>query len=129
LKDLSTLLTQEVSVQVSILVMSTVLCIIQKNLKAHGEYLSDFDGAKVNSSLLLQIDSIDTNHKTDRDNHLKSSRFSPFDASGHKSHSSRAIKNKSGVYTAGWRPDHREHNITTSSQKLDVDFGGVAGDP
>jgi polyisoprenoid-binding protein YceI len=112
----------EVSFKVKHLVISTVTGYFKKFEGSMESTSEDFDGAKVNFS--AAIDSIDTN-QTDRDNHLKSADF--FDAVGHPNLTfSGAIKNKSGVYKLVGDLTMRG---TTKVVELDVDFGGVAGDP
>ncbi|MEB2776841.1 YceI family protein [Algoriphagus sp. D3-2-R+10] len=112
----------EVSFKVKHLVISTVTGYF-KTFEGSAESDSeDFDGATVSFS--ADINSIDTNQK-DRDNHLKSADF--FDAENHpKLTFSGKIKNSGGDYKLVGDLKMRE---TTKNVELDVDFGGVAGDP
>jgi polyisoprenoid-binding protein YceI len=112
----------EVSFKVKHLVISTVTGFFRKFEGSMESTSDDFDGAKVNFS--AAIDSIDTN-QTDRDNHLKSGDF--FDAANHPNLIfSGAIKNNGGDYKLVGDLTMRD---TTKAIELDVDFGGVAGDP
>lgn len=112
----------EVSFKVKHLVISTVTGYFKKFEGAAESTSEDFDGASV--SFTADIDSIDTN-QTDRDNHLKSADF--FDAANHPklSFEGKIAKNGGDYKLAG--------NLTmrgaTKEVELDVDFGGVAGDP
>ncbi|SDC77201.1 Polyisoprenoid-binding protein YceI [Algoriphagus faecimaris] len=112
----------EVSFKVKHLVISTVTGYFKKFEGAAESTSEDFDGASV--SFTADIDSIDTN-QTDRDNHLKSADF--FDAANHPklSFEGKIGKNGGDYKLAG--------NLTmrgaTKEVELDVDFGGVAGDP
>jgi polyisoprenoid-binding protein YceI len=112
----------EVSFKVKHLVISTITGFFRKfegNMESTSD---DFDRAKVNFS--AAIDSIDTN-QTDRDNHLKSGDF--FDAANYPNLTfSGAIKNDGGDYKLVGDLTMRG---TTKLVELDVDFGGVAGDP
>jgi polyisoprenoid-binding protein YceI len=112
----------EVSFKVKHLVISTVTGFFRKFEGSMESTSDDFDGAKVNFS--AAIDSIDTN-QTDRDNHLKSGDF--FDAANHPNLTfSGSIKNNGGDYKLVGDLTMRD---TTKAIELDVDFGGVAGDP
>ncbi|WP_026956498.1 YceI family protein [Algoriphagus vanfongensis] len=112
----------EVSFKVKHLVISTVTGYFREFEGAAESSSDDFDGAKVSFS--AAIDSIDTNQK-DRDNHLKSADF--FDAANHPKLSFEgAISNDGGDYKLIGNLTIRE---TTKEVTLDVDFGGVAGDP
>jgi polyisoprenoid-binding protein YceI len=112
----------EVSFKVKHLVISTITGFF-RTFEGNMESTSDdFDRAKVNFS--AAIDSIDTN-QTDRDNHLKSGDF--FDAANYPNLTfSGAIKNDGGDYKLVGDLTMRG---TTKLVELDVDFGGVAGDP
>jgi polyisoprenoid-binding protein YceI len=112
----------EVSFKVKHLVISTVTGYFKK-FEGNAESTSeDFEGAKVNFS--AAIDSIDTN-QSDRDNHLKSADF--FDAASHpKLTFSGEIKKEGGDYKLLGDLTMRG---TTKTVELDVDFGGIAGDP
>ncbi|MGM0944885.1 MAG: YceI family protein [Bacteroidota bacterium] len=112
----------EVSFKVKHLVISTVTGYFKKFEGAAESTSEDFDGASV--SFTADIDSIDTN-QTDRDNHLKSADF--FDAANYPklSFEGKIAKNGGDYKLVG--------NLTmrgnTKEIELDVDFGGVAGDP
>ena len=112
----------EVSFKVKHLVISTVTGYFRK-FEGSAESASDsFEGATVSFS--ADIDSIDTN-QTDRDNHLKSADF--FDAANHpKLTFIGKISQIDGDYKLIGDLTMRE---TTKQVELDVDFGGVAGDP
>ncbi|WP_373396910.1 YceI family protein [Algoriphagus halophilus] len=112
----------EVSFKVKHLVISTVTGYFRK-FEGSAESASDnFEGATVSFS--ADIDSIDTN-QTDRDNHLKSADF--FDAENHpKLTFAGKISQVDGEYKLIGDLTMRE---TTKQVELDVDFGGVAGDP
>ncbi|MBN3521748.1 YceI family protein [Algoriphagus lutimaris] len=112
----------EVSFKVKHLVISTVTGYFRK-FEGSAESTSDsFEGATV--SFTADIDSIDTNQK-DRDNHLKSADF--FDAANHPKLSfTGKISQVDGDYKLIGDLTMRE---TTKQVELDVDFGGVAGDP
>ncbi len=112
----------EVSFKVKHLVISTVTGYF-RSFEGSAESTSDnFDGASVNFS--AAIDSIDTN-QSDRDNHLKSADF--FDGANHPHlvFEGKVAKTGSEYKLAG--------DLTIRGHKkevtLDVDFGGVAGDP
>ena len=112
----------EVSFKVKHLVISTVTGYFKK-FEGNAESTSDdFDGASV--SFTADVDSIDTN-QSDRDNHLKSADF--FDAGNHPklSFEGKIAKNGGDYKLLG------ELTMRGTSKKveLDVDFGGVAGDP
>ncbi|WP_297338418.1 YceI family protein [Algoriphagus sp.] len=112
----------EVSFKVKHLVISTVTGYFKKFEGAVESTSEDFDGAAVSFS--ADIDSIDTNQK-DRDNHLKSADF--FDAENHpKLTFEGKIAKNGGDYKLVGNLTMRE---TTKEVELDVDFGGVAGDP
>lgn len=112
----------EVSFKVKHLVISTVTGYFRK-FEGSAESSSDsFDGATV--AFTADIDSIDTN-QSDRDNHLKSADF--FDAANHPKLSFEGkISLVDGDYKLIGDLTMRE---TTKQVELDVDFGGVAGDP
>jgi polyisoprenoid-binding protein YceI len=109
----------EVSFKVKHLVISTVTGYF-KSFEGSAETTSDsdFNGATV--SFNADINSIDTN-QSDRDNHLKSADF--FDAENHPKLS----------FTGTLNGDKLEGELTlkgtTKTVTLDVDFGGIAGDP
>lgn len=112
----------EVSFKVKHLVISTVTGFFRKFEGSAESTSDDFEGAKVNFS--AAIDSIDTN-QSDRDNHLKSGDF--FDAANHPNLTfSGVIKNLGGDYKLVGDLTMRG---TSKTVELDVDFGGVAGDP
>jgi polyisoprenoid-binding protein YceI len=112
----------EVSFKVKHLVISTVTGFFRKFEGSAESTSDDFAGAKVNFS--AAIDSIDTN-QADRDNHLKSGDF--FDAANHPNLTfSGVIKNEGGDFKLVGDLTMRG---TTKAVELDVDFGGVAGDP
>ncbi|WP_075351712.1 YceI family protein [Algoriphagus marinus] len=112
----------EVSFKVKHLVISTVTGFFRKFEGSAESTSDDFAGAKVNFS--AAIDSIDTN-QADRDNHLKSGDF--FDAANHPNLTfSGVITNEGGDYKLVGDLTMRG---TTKAVELDVDFGGVAGDP
>ncbi|WP_288370756.1 YceI family protein [uncultured Algoriphagus sp.] len=112
----------EVSFKVKHLVISTVTGYFKKFEGAAESESDDFDGASV--SFTADIDSIDTN-QGDRDNHLKSADF--FDAANHPklSFSGKISKNGGDYQLVG----DLEIRGTKKEVSLDVDFGGVAGDP
>jgi polyisoprenoid-binding protein YceI len=112
----------EVSFKVKHLVISTVTGYFKKFEGAAESESDDFDGASV--SFTADIDSIDTN-QGDRDNHLKSADF--FDAANHPklSFSGKISKNGGDYQLVG----DLEIRGTKKEVTLDVDFGGVAGDP
>jgi len=112
----------EVSFKVKHLVISTVTGYFKKFEGSAESTSDDFDGATV--AFTADINSIDTNQK-DRDNHLKSGDF--FDAANHPKLSFEGkISNQGGDYKLIGNLTMRE---TTKEVELDVDFGGVAGDP
>ncbi len=112
----------EVSFKVKHLVISTVTGFFRKFEGSAESNSNDFVGAKVNFS--AAIDSIDTN-QSDRDNHLKSADF--FDAANHPNLTFEGIvQNNGGDYKLVGDLTMRN---TTKKVELDVDFGGVAGDP
>ncbi len=112
----------EVSFKVKHLVISTVTGYFKKFEGSAESTSEDFDGATV--AFTADIDSIDTN-QPDRDNHLKSADF--FDAANHpKLKFEGKITKTGGDYKLVGDLTMRE---TTKPMELDVDFGGVAGDP
>ncbi|MDF2158664.1 YceI family protein [Algoriphagus sp. CAU 1675] len=112
----------EVSFKVKHLVISTVTGYFKK-FEGYAESSSeDFDGATV--GFTADIDSIDTN-QSDRDNHLKSADF--FDAANHpKLTFEGKISNIGGEYKLIGELTMR---ATTKTVELDLEFGGVVGDP
>ncbi|WP_339877296.1 YceI family protein [uncultured Algoriphagus sp.] len=112
----------EVSFKVKHLVISTVTGYF-KDFEGTAESDSDdFDGAAVSFS--ASIDSINTN-QSDRDNHLKSADF--FDAENHpKLTFEGKIVNEGGDYKLVGDLTVRGN---TKPLTLDVEFGGIAGDP
>ncbi len=112
----------EVSFKVKHLVISTVTGFFRKFEGSAESTSEDFDGATVAFS--ADIDSIDTN-QADRDGHLKSADF--FDAANHPklTFSGKVSKNGGDYKLVG--------DLTIRGNKheveLDVDFGGVTGDP
>lgn len=112
----------EVSFKVKHLVISTVTGYFKKFEGSAESASDDFDGAKVAFS--ADIDSIDTN-QADRDGHLKSADF--FDAANFPQLTFEGkIQNEGGDYKLVGELTMRG---TTKIVELDVDFGGVAGDP
>ncbi|SFU19674.1 Polyisoprenoid-binding protein YceI [Algoriphagus locisalis] len=112
----------EVSFKVKHLVISTVTGYFKKFEGFAETESEDFDGATVSFS--ADIDSIDTN-QADRDNHLKSGDF--FDAANHPKLTFTGKISKSGEdYKLIGDLTMRD---TTKQVELDVDLGGVAGDP
>jgi polyisoprenoid-binding protein YceI len=112
----------EVSFKVKHLVISTVTGYFKEFEGSAESSSEDFSGATVSFS--TAIDSISTN-QTDRDNHLKSADF--FDAANHpKLTFSGKIANEGGDYKL---VGDLTIKGTTKPLTLDVDFGGVAGDP
>jgi polyisoprenoid-binding protein YceI len=108
----------EVSFKVKHLVISTVTGYFRK-FDGYAESSSDdFQGAKV--SFLADIDSIDTN-QADRDGHLKSDDF--FNAAQYPKLSF------SGIIEGDKLKGELTIREVTKAVELDVDFGGVAGDP
>ncbi|MDR7129375.1 polyisoprenoid-binding protein YceI [Algoriphagus sp. 4150] len=112
----------EVSFKVKHLVISTVTGYF-KEFEGQVESTSeDFDGSSVSFS--TSIDSISTN-QTDRDNHLKSADF--FDAENHPKLSfAGKIVNEGGDYKLVGDLTIKGN---TKPLTLDVEFGGIAGDP
>lgn len=112
----------EVSFKVKHLVISTVTGYFRSFEGSAESTSDDFEGATVNFS--AAIDSIDTN-QSDRDNHLKSADF--FDAANHPNltFAGKVAKTGDEYKLVG--------DLTIRGNKkeatLDVDFGGVAGDP
>lgn len=112
----------EVSFKVKHLVISTVTGYFRSFEGSAESTSDDFDGATVNFS--AAIDSIDTN-QSDRDNHLKSADF--FDGANHPNlvFEGKVAKTGGDFKLVG--------DLTIRGNKkevsLDVDFGGVAGDP
>jgi polyisoprenoid-binding protein YceI len=112
----------EVSFKVKHLVISTVTGYFRKFEGAVESASESFDGATVSFS--ADIDSIDTN-QPDRDGHLKSADF--FDAANYPQLTfTGTIKNQGGEYKLVGDISIRG---TKREIELDVDFGGVAGDP
>lgn len=112
----------EVSFKVKHLVISTVTGYFRKFEGSAATTSDDFEGAAVSFS--AAIDSIDTN-QSDRDNHLKSADF--FDAANYPNLTFEGKISKIGG-------DYKlVGDLTIRGNKkeltLDVDFGGVAGDP
>jgi polyisoprenoid-binding protein YceI len=108
----------EVSFKVKHLVISTVTGYFRK-FDGYAESSSDdFQGAKVSFS--ADIDSIDTN-QADRDGHLKSDDF--FNAAQYPKLSF------SGIIEGDKLKGELTIREVTKAVELDVDFGGVAGDP
>lgn len=112
----------EVSFKVKHLVISTVTGYFKKFEGSAESESDDFIGASV--AFTADIDSIDTN-QSDRDNHLKSADF--FDAANHPKLSFEGkISQVGGDYKLIGDLTLRE---TTKEVELDVEFGGVVGDP
>lgn len=112
----------EVSFKVKHLVISTVTGYFRKFEGSVESASEDFDGATV--SFTADIDSIDTN-QADRDGHLKSPDF--FDAANHpKLAFSGKVSKNDGQYNLVGELTIRGN---THVVELDVDFGGIAGDP
>lgn len=112
----------EVSFKVKHLVISTVTGYFREFEGAAESDSDSFEGAKV--SFAANIDSIDTNQK-DRDAHLKSADF--FDAENHpKLTFSGQVTKVGGEYKLVGNLEIRGNK---KEVELDVDFGGVAGDP
>ena len=112
----------EVSFKVKHLVISTVTGYFRKFEGAAESTSDDFAGAKV--SFAADIDSIDTN-QADRDGHLRSPDF--FDAANHPQLTfSGTVENQGEDYKLVGDLTLRG---TSKTVELDVDFGGVAGDP
>lgn len=108
----------EVSFKVKHLVISTVTGYFRKFEGSAETTSDDFNGAKV--SFTADIDSIDTN-QADRDGHLKSNDF--FNAEKFPKMSFSGILEGSTL-----KGDLTIRDIT-KTVSMDVDFGGVAGDP
>lgn len=108
----------EVSFKVKHLVISTVTGYFRKFEGSAETTSDDFNGAKV--SFTADIDSIDTN-QADRDGHLKSDDF--FNAEKFPKMSFSGILEGSTL-----KGDLTLRDIT-KTVSMDVDFGGVAGDP
>lgn len=112
----------EVSFKVKHLVISTVTGYFRSFEGSAESSSDDFDGASVNFS--AAIDSIDTN-QSDRDNHLKSADF--FDGANHPN----LVFEGKVAKTGGEYKLVGDLTIRGNKKEvtLDVDFGGVAGDP
>lgn len=108
----------EVSFKVKHLVISTVTGYFRKFEGSAESSSEDFQGAKVSFS--ADIDSIDTN-QADRDGHLKSDDF--FNAAQYPKLSF------SGIIEGDKLKGDLTIREVTKAVELDVDFGGVAGDP
>lgn len=108
----------EVSFKVKHLVISTVTGYFRKFEGSAESTSDDFSGAKV--SFTADVDSIDTN-QADRDGHLKSDDF--FNAGEYPKLSF------SGVVEGDKLKGDLTIREVTKAVELDVDFGGVAGDP
>ncbi|GAB2623194.1 YceI family protein [Belliella aquatica] len=108
----------EVSFKVKHLVISTVTGYFRKFEGSAESSSEDFQGAKVSFS--ADIDSIDTN-QADRDGHLKSDDF--FNAAQYPKLSF------SGIIEGDKLKGDLSIREVTKAVELDVDFGGVAGDP
>ncbi|MFD2033286.1 YceI family protein [Belliella marina] len=108
----------EVSFKVKHLVISTVTGYFRKFEGSAESTSDDFNGAKV--SFTADVDSIDTN-QADRDGHLKSDDF--FNAAEYPKLSF------SGVVEGDKLKGDLTIREVTKAVELDVDFGGVAGDP
>lgn len=108
----------EVSFKVKHLVISTVTGYFRKFEGSAESSSDDFQGAKVSFS--ADIDSIDTN-QADRDGHLKSDDF--FNAAQYPKLSF------SGIIEGDKLKGDLTIREVTKTVELDVDFGGVAGDP
>lgn len=112
----------EVSFKVKHLVISTVTGYFKEFEGSAESDSDDFDGAAVTFS--TSIDSITTN-QIDRDNHLKSADF--FDAENHpKLTFAGKIENQEGNYKLVGDLTVKGN---TKPLTLDVEFGGIAGDP
>lgn len=112
----------EVSFKVKHLVISTVTGYFRKFEGSAESTSDDFEGTTVAFS--ADIESIDTN-QSDRDGHLKSADF--FNAANHpKLTFSGKITKSSGDYKLIGDLSIRGNKHEVS---LDVDFGGVVGDP
>ncbi|AFL84348.1 hypothetical protein Belba_1746 [Belliella baltica DSM 15883] len=108
----------EVSFKVKHLVISTVTGYFRKFEGSAESTSDDFQGAKVSFS--ADIDSIDTN-QADRDGHLKSDDF--FNAAQYPKLSF------SGVIEGDKLKGDLTIREVTQAVELDVELGGVAGDP
>ncbi|TVP52109.1 MAG: polyisoprenoid-binding protein [Mongoliibacter sp.] len=108
----------EVSFKVKHLVISTVTGYFREFEGAAESTSDDFQGAKVSFS--AKIDSIDTN-QADRDGHLKSDDFFNAEKFPH-------LKFEGVVNGEKLKGNLTIRDITKEIE-LDVDFGGVAGDP
>ncbi|MFC0262609.1 YceI family protein [Fontibacter flavus] len=108
----------EVSFKVKHLVISTVTGYFRKFEGSAESTSDDFNGAKV--SFTADINSIDTN-QSDRDGHLKSDDF--FNAEKFPKMSFSGILEGSTL-----KGDLTIRDIT-KTVTMDVDFGGIAGDP
>ncbi len=113
----------EISFKVKHLVISTVTGYFKKFEGEASTDVEKFEGAKV--SFKAAIDSIDTN-QGDRDAHLKSADF--FDA---ENHPHLVFENGELIGSNGDYKLTGDLTIRGNTKKttLDVDFGGVAGDP
>ncbi|WP_114751572.1 YceI family protein [Pleomorphovibrio marinus] len=113
----------EISFKVKHLVISTVTGYFKKFEGEASSESKDFKGANV--SFKANIDSIDTN-QADRDAHLKSGDF--FDAENHPQlvFDNGVLEEVNGEYKLTGDLTIRGNTKKTS---LNVDFGGVAGDP
>jgi polyisoprenoid-binding protein YceI len=112
----------EVSFKVKHLVISTVTGYFKKFEGAAISSSEDFEGASV--SFTADIDSIDTN-QSDRDAHLKSPDF--FDAANHPK---LTFSGKLAMSGADYKLiGDLEIRGNKRQVELDVDFGGVVGDP
>lgn len=108
----------EVSFKVKHLVISTVTGYFREFEGSAESSSEDFQGANVKFS--AKIDSIDTNQK-DRDTHLKSDDFFNAEKYPHLKFEGKISGDKlKGDLTI---------RDKTKAVELDVDFGGVAGDP
>ncbi|MCH7414728.1 YceI family protein [Belliella sp. R4-6] len=108
----------EVSFKVKHLVISTVTGYFRKFEGSAESTSDDFSGAKV--SFTADVDSIDTN-QADRDGHLKSDDF--FNVGEYPKLSF------SGIVEGDKLKGDLTIREVTKAVELDVDFGGVAGDP
>ncbi len=108
----------EVSFKVKHLVISTVTGYFREFEGVAESTSDDFQGAKVSFS--AKIDSIDTN-QADRDGHLKSDDFFNAEKFPH-------LKFEGVVSGDKLKGDLTIRDITKEVE-LDVDFGGIAGDP
>ncbi|PRY86630.1 YceI family protein [Mongoliibacter ruber] len=108
----------EVSFKVKHLVISTVTGYFREFEGSAESTSDDFQGAKV--AFAAKIDSIDTNQK-DRDGHLKSDDFFNAEKYPH-------LKFEGTISGDKLKGDLTIRDFTKTLE-LDVDFGGVAGDP